>query len=329
MSPRHAAQGAPRDILFAMADSDVANGLVRIAESRDHAGLVATSLVDALLHASVDVIVAEFGSACDPSLDGLEVLESLRAIGHNPACILIDSEANDRDYTRALSLGVDAILERPIHPETLIHAVEQAREQGSEMETEFAELSLFVDPDPAAGENAAREILGWCLRCEITPATRARIGSAIAEVVQNAARHGDTGIDIDCEMRFDELHVTVRDTGCGFDAASFFASPSFSCSTGLGRAHALCDHMKVVSEGGRGTEVAMRFRVSSVEFDDEERIDLSDLDFFVPATSKELLSTLSDQPDAPIILSPALAVVVGRLLMGPGRSRLLESALRS
>lgn len=328
MSPRHAAKGSPRDILFAMADVDVAEGLVRIAESRSHAGVVASSLVEALHHASTDVLVAEFGERSGAGMDGLEVLQSLRALGHNPACILIDSGAGDRDYAKAMGLGVDAILERPIHPETLIHAIEQADEAETEAQ-DFAELSLYLDADPCAGENAAREILGWCLRCEITPATRARIGTAIAEIVQNAADHARSPIDIDCEMRFDELHVTVRDTGHGFDAAGFFASPSFDCSTGLGRAHALSDHMKVVSEGGYGTEVSMHFRVSAVEFDDESRIDLSDLDFFVPATSKELLTTLSEQPDAPIVLSPALAVVVGRLLMGPGSNRVLESALRS
>lgn len=328
MSPRHAAQGVPRDILFAMADVDVAQGLVRIAESRSHAGVVVTNLVEALHHATIDVLVAEFGERSGSGLNGLEVLQSLRALGHDPACILIDSGAGDRDYARALKLGVEGILERPIHPDTLIHAIEQAHESSPETQ-EVAELSLYLDPDPSAGENAAREVIGWCLRCEITPATRARIGTAIAEIVQNAADHASSAIDIDCEMRFDELRVTVRDSGDGFDAAAFFASPSFDCSTGLGRAHALSDHMKVASEGGHGTEVTMRFRVSAVEFDDESRIDLTDLDFFVPATSKELLSTLSEQPNAPIVLSPALAVVVGRLLMGPGSNRVLESALRS
>ena len=67
----------------------------------------------------------------------------------------------------------------------------------------------------------------------------------------------------------------------------------------------------------------------TVEFDDEERIDLTDLDFFVPATARELLATLTEEPDAPVILSPALAVVVGRLLMGPDPTRVLEDALRA
>ena len=85
----------------------------------------------------------------------------------------------------------------------------------------------------------------------------------------------------------------------------------------------------VHSTAGDGTAVTLQFRVTTTEFEEEDRIDLTDLDFFVPATAKELLATLADDPHAPILLSPALAVVVGRLLMGPRPSSVLEGALRA
>ena len=69
--------------------------------------------------------------------------------------------------------------------------------------------------------------------------------------------------------------------------------------------------------------------MTSIELDQPDQIDLTDLDYFAPATAKELLATLREDPDAPIVLSPALAVVVGRLLLGPDPRRVLQSALRA
>ena len=66
-----------------------------------------------------------------------------------------------------------------------------------------------------------------------------------------------------------------------------------------------------------------------LELDESHQIDLSDLDFLAPGTSKELLATLEEEPDAPVILSPALAVVAGRLLVGPDPRRTLQAALWS
>ena len=67
--------------------------------------------------------------------------------------------------------------------------------------------------------------------------------------------------------------------------------------------------------------------MTTLDLEDDHGVDLSDLDFFAPATSKELLATLNEEPDAPVMLSPALAVVVGRLLTGPDPRRVLRSTL--
>ena len=123
--------------------------------------------------------------------------------------------------------------------------------------------------------------------------------------------------------------ITVEDDGPGFDAVEVLTVGRLDASSGLGRMHSLAENVSIRSNAHSGTVVNLSYSVTTTDFEDDARIDLSELDFFSPDTSKELLATLSEDPDAPIILSPALAVVVGRLLMGPDPSRVLSEALWS
>lgn len=194
---------------------------------------------------------------------------------------------------------------------------------------ESADLQLILAAHKHAAEAAARDLVSWALRCDVTPAGRARIGSAVAEIVENAVSAGASTIEVTASIKERELEVEVRDDGPGFDTARVLAEAPVDGSTGLGRAQALSEEMRVASELGAGTAVVLRFGVAVLEFEEPHQIDLSDLDFLASGTARELLKTLTEEPDAPVVLSPALAVVVGRLLAGPDPRRTLQSALWS
>lgn len=318
------AASAPRRVLFALRDEMVAQALARVVESRAHVGRVVHSIEDAILDGPADVVVAELGGASD-ALDGLALVDAFRDLESDPLIVLVASdECTSEDFERATAARADFVLERPLLPGALVRAIESERqsEQGEE-------LRILVDASSHAAEDAAREMVAWCVRCEVTPATRARIATALAEAVDNAAKHGALEIEINAVMNSGELVIDITDDGPGFDAVEALTAGVLDCTKGLGRLHALADSVRIERGHLQGTYVQLRFSVRNVEFDDEERIDLTDLDFFVPATARELLATLTEEPDAPVILSPALAVVVGRLLMGPDPTRVLEDALRT
>lgn len=318
----------PRTVVLALGDATVAHAFARILEIQGHVAAVVDSVEAAIESGPCDVFVGELGLE---RLDGAWVLDAMRAVGQDPKCVLIaDGQQIDAAHLDP-HLAVDQFLARPVLPEALLEAVETPRAADLTEDGSFGteQLELDIAPHPAAAERAARELIAWCMRSEVGPATRARIGSAVAEIVDNAGAHGAGTIELRASLSPAELRVHISDSGEGFDPVAALTGDDFSSRTGLGRAHALADGVHVDSSPGAGTTVTLDFRISSVEFEDDTLIDLSDLDFFVPATSAELLATLDEDPDAPIVLSPALAVVVGRLLMGPDGSRVLEGALRS
>lgn len=321
------AASASRHVLFALRDETVAQALARVVESRAHVGRVARSIEDAILGGPADVVVAELGGASD-TLDGLALVDAFRDLESDPLVVLVASaDCTSEDLDRATAARADFVLERPLLPGALVSAIESERQD--EQDEQGEELRILVDASSHAAEDVAREMVAWCVRCEVTPATRARIATALAEVVDNAAKHGALEIEINAVMNSGELCIDVTDDGPGFDAVEALTAGVLDSTKGLGRLHALADGVRIERGHLEGTNVQLRFSVRNVEFDDEERIDLTDLDFFVPATARELLATLTEEPDAPVILSPALAVVVGRLLMGPDPTRVLEDALRA
>jgi anti-sigma regulatory factor (Ser/Thr protein kinase) len=156
------------------------------------------------------------------------------------------------------------------------------------------------------------------LRCGVGPATRARIGSAIAEIVENACTHGYAGGEgtIELAARFEraDLLITIRDAGCGFDATLNNTDPTAE-TRGIARARALAEEIGIESTPGVGTRVELVFRTSHVGFDENGAVDLSDHDFFTPELARRVLEALELDPRGQVFeLSPALAVVVGRLL---------------
>ena len=184
-------------------------------------------------------------------------------------------------------------------------------------------------------EQGARDLAAFALRCGLGPSTRARVGGACSEALDNVVRHaypGGTGtVRVLATMGERELAVTVRDEGIGIDPGRVDVDRLGGClDGGLARMCALAEGVRLGAGPGRGTDVHLRFDVRRTLFDEEQLLDLSELDFLTPATARLVLEHL-DRADAPerLRLSPALAVAVGRMLAGPDPRRVLQTALWS
>lgn len=200
------------------------------------------------------------------------------------------------------------------------------------------ESSVFVRTFETASdlpERATRSVLAFALEHGFGPAARARLGGALADVLDNVVRRaypaGRGSVSIEAEVRGNELVVTVRDSGVGFDVrdidAHLLARPLHS---GLARVASQSDGLAIDSTPGAGTRVVLRFVRASAAFDGDSTTDLSDHDFLSPTETRALLSALRRLESTHAhTLSPALAVVVGRLLAGPEPRALAERALWS
>ena len=73
-----------------------------------------------------------------------------------------------------------------------------------------AELAQLSEKHARAAEAAARDLISWAVRCDITPAARARIGSAVAEIVTNSVEAGATIIEVEATMGARALEVEIR-----------------------------------------------------------------------------------------------------------------------
>jgi CheY-like chemotaxis protein len=74
-------------------------------------------------HRDSDLLILDYRM---PYQDGLSVLEGLRAGGHAPKTILISAYANDEVRRRAVRLGVETILEKPVDVCRLRQSIQEA-----------------------------------------------------------------------------------------------------------------------------------------------------------------------------------------------------------
>ena len=179
-----------------------------------------------------------------------------------------------------MAARADFVLERPLLPDALVRAIESERD-----EDEGEELRILVDatarrrgrrPRDGRVVSAAR----WRPRPERASRLPSRRWSTTPPT-------GALEVEITAVMNSGELSIDVADDGPGFDALAALTAEQLDCTKGLGRIHALADGVRIERGDRQGTHVQLRFSVRTVEFDDEERIDLTDLDFFVPATARE------------------------------------------
>ena len=324
---------APRRVLLALAEAPLARSLAEVLRARSHPVTVVHTAGEACLHADHDVLVADVAL---PGGGGLELIEELARNGLRPRAVVLSRRPDLAACRRALRLGAADFLALPCSTDELLKAIdgEDGAARGGRRRAEPGRFRRSFAADPPAVERAAREVSAYALRCSLSPSARARVATATAELVENVVRHaypGRTGT-VSIEVVVDPRRLTLRvaDTGVGCDSqASVIATLRASTDGGLARVSALSEDMRVETDG-RGTRVVVVFDVFRVLFDEGDALDLTELDWLAPETTRGLLDLLGADANGPALhLSPALAVTVGRLLTGPDKRRVLQTALWS
>jgi len=324
-----------RDVLIVDDELAIASVLAAALEARGHHVSIAASAEDALQMPEPEVLVADLW--LQGVMGGLDLLDELVARGVAPRAIFMTGMPTVADCRRALRLGASEFLTKPFSIDELVRAVECEAPPSAPGSVAPARFQRIYAAGPRAADRAARDIAAWCLRSEVSPATRARIATTVCELVDNATRHAydasaeisEHPIELDADMDGRALVLEVRDHGRGFDALRTQLDEMVCAKSGLARAAALSEDLTIRSSAEGGTRVRARFTVATVDFDVQGRIDLTELDHLCPDTARELLTTLAEDPHAPVVLSPSLAVVIGRLLAGPDPRRALQRALWS
>lgn len=279
---------------------------------------------------------------------GLDLLESLRATGRSAPVILLDENPDFASMRRAVELGANDILLRPLEAGELALALERAlasrtpRPRIDAMPRSHAcERSYTID-DSTVGR-AAREISAFLVNEGVASAHRVRIASALAELVDNACRHayGKKGgeVAVRAEVQRTRVQLVVEDTGRGFDIGrarlervpaalpSVRSSPrgprasvtsaarsGSDSSTGLGRIERLCEEHGITS-GPSGTRAELIFELTPVRFDEESE-HLAETDFLDPERARSLIATLRKGQRDLSGVAPAMALTIGRILGG-------------
>lgn len=299
-----------------------------VLRRRGHDVVTATTAEAAVALGTPDVLVTAVRIG---ARTGVELVEALHASGARPQIVFLTSEPSLEDCRSALRLGAVEFLVKPFRLEELVRAVElPARASVRTVGFERSYLST-----PACVENAARDLAAYALRCGFTPATRARIASVTAELVDNARRHAYVHargrIQVEAGFEERELVLRVADEGLGFDPATAErARASSAQQQGLARVAALAEDLAVDTRIGAGTRVTARFASYRVDFDEDGSVDLTEHDFFTPDLARRVLHALKKDETAGLFrLSPALAVSVGRLLAGPMHVSATSESIRS
>jgi len=262
---------------------------------------------------------------------GFELLRSFQQRGFQPWTLILSPTLAPDDAQQAMELGVRGRLDVPLIPDQFTRAIRGFRQQTESSQS----FEGVFDSNAASVAQAPRDMAAFALRCGIGPACRARIAGVCADLIENIERHaypdGTGSIELHASFDGQDLEVVVSDRGIGFDPVLVSTgSMSDALDGGLARCTALSEDLGIESTLGRGTTVRARFTSSSIQFEDDESVDLSDLDYLDPETSRRVLTSLQYQDVADAYhLSPALAVIIGRLLVGPDPRRALQMAIRS
>jgi CheY-like chemotaxis protein len=316
------------EVLVVERDAAVRAAVAGILRRASHSVATATGAQEALGLGTPDVVVCAVEL---DGMDGLALLEALRRRGQVVRAVLMTALPNLEDCRRALRLGAAELLVKPMDPGELVSAVEG----GAPLAPLPADALRFHRALGATIEEAeltVRELVAQLVRWGIGPTPRVRVATAAVELLDNAVRHAyprepGPGGPIEVEARCDgrQVELVVRDLGIGFEArpddSGALGDPARS---GLARAAALAESLRIDTSPGGGTAARVCFAVYRSGFDERGAIDLSELDWLTPGMSRRVLEILrAGKAEEAFHLSPAMAVTVGRLLSGP---RPLESA---
>lgn len=326
----------PARIVIVDPDQEGTRRLARALQELGHETLTARDAEQALESTGFDpdVLVTEVHL---PGLSGLDLVAALKERGSRSRAILIASTPSFGDCRAAWKLGAVEFLAKPVDPAALQSAVDRALLSETHS-THALELRASTSTDDV--RRAAREVVAFALRCGARPAARARLGGAVAEILDNVLRHaypaGAGEFRLTARRDDETIAVRVVDEGTGFDTVrARLEHPAAlhpveeNLPGGLARAAALVESLCVESSRS-GTRVTLRVAMTPASFDCEATTDLSDLDFMEPALAKRILRALRRGPSGdPFNLSPPIAVTIGRLLAGATPTQQAEAALWS
>ncbi len=325
------------NILIVEDEAPIALAISKALERRGHRVTVAENGEDALQAEQPDVLVSDLELS---GMDGLELFERLRRRGRGLRGVFVTGVPTFEACRQAMHLGASEFLSKPFRLVELVRAVEGEQVHPTSVTAERKQTSrgaLFWQREyiatPRAVDLAPRDLCSYAMRCGIGPATRSRIATALGEIVENSLRHGYGGgpgrIRINAWVEARELRVEVQDDGSGFDPDTLDQCKDDPMG-GLERASALAETFVIDSYAGEGCTVCMSFAAYRVHFDEESHVDLSELDYLTPETTRRVLRALKKKQASELFhLSPALAVTIGRLLTGPTKDPKADHVLWS
>jgi CheY-like chemotaxis protein len=302
------------DILIVEDQVVIAQAMASALESRGHAVRIAGTAELALTLPRPEVLITDMHLG---GLTGLDLLLEYKRQGVVPRTIFVTGDATLQSCRDAFRHGASEFLSKPFRLEELVQAVE-----------------TYAAED-ATVERSARDLAAFALRHRVGPTCRARIATAAAEVIKNSCQHayphGRGEVFVEATVDDREVIVRIHDDGVGFETSEV-AQENLSSTRhdGLARAASLAEGLTLESRLGEGASITLRFGAYYVDYDEVDRVELSELDFFTPDTAVQVLRTLDvEGGEAFLQVSPALAVVIGRLLSGPTSSQVAAQVLRS
>ncbi|MEZ6003003.1 MAG: ATP-binding protein [Planctomycetota bacterium] len=313
-------------VLVVSADAERCQEQVLALASRGLSAFACGSAREALCAPRPEILVTDLEL---PDHDGLELCEALMAGSSPIAAVLMVDCASVDVYRRAMHLGISDLLPQDCEESELAEAVEAAN-QNLYPEAEPCGWQRSVPSTAASCEHALRELTAWLLIRGVCPSTRCRIATAVGEAFENARRHayaGDIGtIEIHAGLEGGTLEIEVRDRGEGM--LSGVPRSRAGRTRGFDRMASLCEELDVQSHPHLGTRIRLTFCVHHTWWGGTQNGDYEDFDFLAPDHVRSLLADLTgaELPEG-LILSPAVAVTVGRLLAGPLTSQPQPSAL--
>jgi len=318
---------ATLDVLIVEGEEPVTEALSATLARRGHRVYAARSADKALALPAPDVFVCE-GHL--PGSCGFDLLSAVRAREDGARFVLLVGEPTVEECLRAFRLGASDLLAKPFRVEDLVRSVEAGAKRTSPRTRPLSGTRSSNEPFervyPATErsvELCARELCAFALVRGVPPSVRARIACAAEEIFENAVRHAELAagstIRVRARVEGSAFRLEIADAGAGFDPRLARGSrASGPARTGLQRARALSERLDLRTAPGAGTEVALRFSTSGAGLCGSGK-DLSEVDFLAPGEAEALIGELLEGRTPEIeALSPAVAVVIGRLLAGAG-----------